>query len=79
MHLSAKNLCEAGGQLSQPLRAGKDRESWEREDAESDCVPKEYIYLFKEFPTWLRLECSTNNREMLRFSILFKTLSLHAG
>lgn len=57
IHLSAKNLCEAHGQLSPGavLRAGKDRESWVREDAESDRVPKEYIYLFKVFPTWLIL------------------------
>lgn len=81
IHLSAKNLCEARGQLSPGavLRAGKDRESWEREDTESDHVPNEYIYLFKEFPTWLYLECSANDREMLSFSILFKILGIHAG
>lgn len=80
-HQSAKNVCEAGGQLSPGavLRAGKDRESWDRQDAGSDCVPNEYIYLFQELPTWLHLECSTTKREMLSFSVLFKLLSLHAG
>lgn len=80
-HLSAKNLCEAGGQPSPGavLRAGKDRESWEREDTESVPVPKKFFYLFLEFPTWLYFECSADNREMLRFNILLKTLSFHAG
>lgn len=64
---------------SSALRAGKDTESWDRQDADSDCVPNEYIYLFQEFPTWLYVECSTTNREMLSFSVFFKLLSLHAG